>query len=484
MLVVTIKFLNGTYHATPWGNHVNEGTVEWPPSLWRLMRGIISAWKSTKPELRDSEIWPILQKMISEHPKYHLPGARVSHTRHYMPINDLKKETTLVMDAFVLTDKPVAIIWDSVTLNPDELGILESVLKNMHYLGRAESWCTVGVSATPHTYNCYPIEEQAQLEDVELVRTLVPAKDAVLLDTANLKSKPTTNELKAITITTQNLQECNYIDPPGGEWIYYARPQNCFEEKPSEGPASLDNATVVRYAIVGATRPSIKDTLRVGDLARSACVSRYGKKTNGNRSATFSGKRQDGTPLRDHMHALYLPTYETQAHKLDHLTIIAKGSFNSIERSVLHSLGLYSYNMRVNLLFQGLGTLGDFSDIPILQKSSKWESATPLVLTRHIKYRGRGSNKRMVDSPEEQIRGEIKRRYGHDVKSITVDSSNPVMRNTNTRPVDFFRWRGHGRIGDGRAYKVDLEFRERVGGPIALGYASHFGLGMFTPVEE
>ena len=37
MPTLRVRFPAGRYHATPWGNHVNEGQIEWPPSPWRVL---------------------------------------------------------------------------------------------------------------------------------------------------------------------------------------------------------------------------------------------------------------------------------------------------------------------------------------------------------------------------------------------------------------------------------------------------------------
>ena len=42
MPTLSIRFPAGRYHATPWGHHVNEGLIEWPPSPWRLLRALLS----------------------------------------------------------------------------------------------------------------------------------------------------------------------------------------------------------------------------------------------------------------------------------------------------------------------------------------------------------------------------------------------------------------------------------------------------------
>ena len=476
------------YHATPWGKHVNEGVPEWPPSIWRLLRATISAWKTTKPELSEQKVWPILQKLINELPDYYLPDASVSHTRHYMPFKDDNK---LIMNTFVVIGKkPIEIIWKNVTLNKEETKTLDTILKNLHYFGRAESWCTAGISTKSSDCNCSPLNEDCMPEDTDLVSVLVPKKDVKFVNITESTTKSSKDEFDSISVTTKQLQDSNYMDPPGGRWVQYTRPQNCFVGKLSHNTktAYMSNVTLVRYAVVGTVRPSIVDTLRVGDMARSACMSKYGKKKNGNVSATFSGKDGNGNPLLGHRHAFYLPTYETQTQEIDHLTIIASKQFDKDELDALFSLKrLYRYNATdVRLVFQGCGTIDNFSKIPILQKSRNWESTTPVILSRHIKYRRNGSDIRQIHGPEEQIRSEIEKKYGisNALKNIIIDQDQTNLHNTNHRPSDFFRWRRHGSVGDGKSYKVWLEFKEPVSGPITLGYSSHFGLGMFVPKEE
>ena len=486
LLGIRICFLSGAYHATPWGKHVNEGIPEWPPSSWRLIRAIIASWKNTCPDMTEDTVWPILQKLIQEPPEYHLPDASISHTRHYMPTY---KETTLIMNTFVVTgDKPLDVIWKNVELEKNEASTLERILKNMHYFGRAESWCTASIQVNPNEPNCSKFDEQNITKDVELVRVLVPNKDIKFKDFSEQFKNSKKDNIDSISVTTQQLQDNRFVDPPGGRWIYYIRPANCFEGKTSNlsTVSTLSKVTLVRYAVANNVRPEIKDTLRMGDLTRTACMSRYGKKKDGTTSETFSGKGKGGKPLEGHEHAFYLPTYETQNKEIDHITVFAKSGFSADELETLFSLKrLYQYNlMGMRLIFEGCGTIDNFTDVPIFKKESVWVSATPMVLSRHIKYRGKGSDKHMVEGPKEQISKEIKQRYNssYKIKAIQIDET-PTTKipNTNIKMFDFFRWRNHGRVGSDKTYKVRLEFEEPVRGPITLGYGSHFGLGMFVP---
>ncbi|HXF72700.1 MAG TPA: type I-U CRISPR-associated protein Cas5/Cas6, partial [Actinomycetota bacterium] len=37
---ISVRLISGRFHATPWGRHVNEAALEWPPSPWRLVRAV------------------------------------------------------------------------------------------------------------------------------------------------------------------------------------------------------------------------------------------------------------------------------------------------------------------------------------------------------------------------------------------------------------------------------------------------------------
>ena len=34
----------GRYHATPWDRAANDGSVEWPPAPWRILRTLYVVW--------------------------------------------------------------------------------------------------------------------------------------------------------------------------------------------------------------------------------------------------------------------------------------------------------------------------------------------------------------------------------------------------------------------------------------------------------
>ena len=103
MPTLRLRFPGGRYHATPWGHHVNEGLIEWPPSPWRLL-GADRVWLLNQ---RWTEIPPLAQQLIEKLagtlPSYRLPEASAAHSRHFMPVGVLDKgreQTTLVFDTW------------------------------------------------------------------------------------------------------------------------------------------------------------------------------------------------------------------------------------------------------------------------------------------------------------------------------------------------------------------------------------------------
>ena len=60
--LVAVKFPLGRYHATPWDASVNEGRVEWPPSPWRILRALVSTFKTRLPHLPEDRVTPAVQQ--------------------------------------------------------------------------------------------------------------------------------------------------------------------------------------------------------------------------------------------------------------------------------------------------------------------------------------------------------------------------------------------------------------------------------------
>lgn len=60
-----------------------------------------------------------------------------------------------------------------------------------------------------------------------------------------------------------------------------------------------------------------------------------------------------------------------------------------------------------------------------------------------------------------------------------------LVGNVARRSVHFHRFRGKRGLTqpDTNGSLLELVFSERITGPLALGFACHYGLGLFAPVE-
>jgi len=144
MPTLLLRFPGGRYHATPWGHHVNEGLIEWPPSPWRLLRAFTACGYATQ---HWSVVPPLARRLIetlaSTLPTYRLPRASVAHSRHFMPTGVLDKgreKTTLVFDTWAdVGDRTLAVRWDCA-IDDEALALFGRLASHLGYLGRSESW--------------------------------------------------------------------------------------------------------------------------------------------------------------------------------------------------------------------------------------------------------------------------------------------------------------------------------------------------------
>ena len=488
MIALGLRFPQG-YHATTWGDHVNEGRPEWPPSPWRVLRALVATWKRKAPALPEDDVLGLLVKLADEVPEFHLPPATVGHTRHFMPT---PKSRTLVFDTFVLTQpgEPVVVAWPNVTLGEAETVALQTLLAGLGYLGRAESWCMASIlDHIPFTETRVLARGTGVGEDFEPTRVLAAAPAA-----------SGSELLGHLVVDTGILRDRGLLDPPGSRWVVYARKRDCLEGDTALAGSRISAyavcpAVFARYLIDAKPLPALIQTLAVGDLARRSVMSCYGRRNSRERSPILSGRGDDGRPLAGHRHAFYLAMDEDGDGRLEHLTIIAPGGFSGRDLAALNSLSALNPGgggTELELLLLGTGGTDDLARVGgPMGPSRTWVSVTPFVLNRHPKTYRNGQaklreNGLQADGPEDQVRREWALRR-------EIDSSLPGLLQVETvngtaaggralRWLEFRRWRSRGG-GSATPYATGfrLTFADEVTGPVALGYGCHFGLGLFLP---
>lgn len=427
MIAISLRFLAGRYHATPWGRHVNEAAPEWPPSPWRLLRSLVATWKRKLPELRQDDVEPVLRALAAP-PRFRLPPAAVAHTRHYMPwFKKGPDDKTLVFDTFVALPREAEVValWPDVELDAKQRETLAVLLEHIGFFGRAEAWCEAqllpNTEADQIRLDCFPLNESGLPEGCEIVRTLCADPDTAFDDdhVVRIETRSAGRGKNKITETvhyplydpnwnlcmeTLLLHEKRWSDPPGSMWVPYVRRSDCFKmlqpgRARSGRQSKQPRMQVARFALDSTVLPLVTEALPIAELARRALMGIYGRvnaQPDGSkgRSATFSGKDASGDKRRDpHLHAFFLPADEDGDGRLDHLTVIAEEGFDRGELKALDRLTSLKSTERdasrhpLRTLLLGLGHLNAFDSGPSAA-SQVWISATPFVAPRHPKRNG------------------------------------------------------------------------------------------------
>ncbi|CUS32794.1 type I-G CRISPR-associated protein Csb2 [Candidatus Nitrospira nitrificans] len=526
MLSIAFTFPAGRYHATPWGRHVNEADVAWPPDLWRITRAFIAVWHRKLDPVRfpRERLHELLAQLAgAEPPSYRLPECAIhAHSRHYMPGKDKR---TLVFDAFVRVadDNPVVVVWPALVLDTAQTEMLDALLENLGFLGRAESWVDARRTDAPVDCNCLPAAEAVDLErgevTHEIVRLMVPSRPenyrafrSAKLETAGIeldpevrssKIKPVEKKLlttlpgdwlNAISVETGALQAAGWSAPPCARVVSYCRPLYALKTiapkvlrksatiKPKAG------ITTARFMLYGKPLHRIEDAVRVGEMLRLAAMGCARQLLGENAiPCELSGHELDSP--NHHAHAFWLSD-PNERGEIEHLLVHAPGGFSSEAIRVLTALQQIRQgeNEPLRLMLEGFGTASLFDKVTSLTgKSAIWRSVTPYLHPWHLKK----PELRTPKATAAAILGQLHREWcqrGTDLPKIVEMSELASIRHGGRvmRSLHFHRFRRkHGLAQpDTRGRLLELRFEQPVTGPIALGYACHFGLGQFMPVVE
>lgn len=492
MIAIAVRFLTGRFHATPWGHHVNEGVPEWPPHPWRLLRALVATCRRTLPEVPDETLAALLAS-LSAPPLIHLPQASMGHSRHYMPwFKKGPDDKTLVFDTFAALspDDRVVFGWPEASLSAEQEGLLRAILTNLGYLGRSESWCSAELTTAPDSSNC------SLLPEADTVPLPASAMTVAVLAPASAEPLQLLEALQVETATMRGTER--QLTPSGSVWLSYAVPTDRLIEFPL--PKTMrrkpEQIHLVRYALDGKPLPLLTDALKVGEIARQAMLSHLGKVANPDSATSRSGHTDEGPVLHQHRHPFCLPMDEDDDGHIDHLYIYVPEGFAPEELEALASLQkLWSWDEPDRpLLLLGTLSLGDIrTGRGPWAPASTWSSVTPYVLTRYPKRHRDGRPKlnefgEQKDGAEDQIRREWALRQAVDptlpnLVAIEPQAHHTLKNGRTLRWIQYRRWRQRGSgTTSGFACGFRLHFAAPVAGPIALGYACHFGLGQFRAV--
>ncbi len=450
--IIGIKFIAGRFHATPWDRQVNEGATEWPPSPWRILRALVSAYYRM-PEAPDrSDLLPLFSRLSESLPKYILPPSTSAHTRHYMPVwKEGKATTAKIFDTFVALEKEAEVIvaWQAVELSAAERQLLENLCRHVSYLGRAESWVEMTLRETcSQEFNVVPIEKSGEENcQGERVKVLAPltgeglegfraALTALPPGKGKKKWRIPADVLEVLELDVGDLHAQGWSGIPGARWVPYllcrgeALANKSLQSTEEFSTPMLrpyiagERPNFARYILVSNVLPNLTEALWIGDRIRAAlmCLS--------DGDSAFSGRDERGEWSKDdHQHAFYLPETNEYGKIIESVVVYARSGF-SLEQAVpaLQKLTVIkgsSANCKkplqrqeklqklteikkisandVQAVLVGLGKIDDYrADVGkgevkgrslVVGRGRIWQSLTPVVLPRHPKVYRTGAPK-------------------------------------------------------------------------------------------
>ena len=471
-------------------------------------------------------------------------GTIHSHTRHYMPQARGKTTLVFDAFARIPEQGSIVAAWPAVTLNVNLFSLATDLAEAIGYLGRAESWteCET-LDDWDDEPNCCPVDTGLLGDFVRLLAPLQPAvysgersrliaceKERI----RNAAKKPPSEKkleteiakafrskasgldtlpkrlVDALALDTADHQDRGWHRPSAAREVLYTRVEQAalvvmprIRKRRVMSNTNAKMPTLARYLLAGRPRPRVEDTVRIGELMRLAALSQFGWQqgaSSGRRIPKapwqISGRDADGKPLRDpaHRHAFWLPEDADSDGLIDHISVfIPDGIDRDIQTKLDRITRLWTERTRRadddnvdlaaaeewRLALEGFGNPSDFaSSAPIFQCSTCWRSATPFLAAGHLKAeRYAGEFRRLIR------RTGMDQKLGFDGAKVDVrELTNVDIGGATRHALHFHRFRARGREKqfDTTGALLEVTFPVPVNGPLAMGYGSHFGLGLFV----
>lgn len=505
-IILRQEFPLGHFHATPWRvNPFDDPHGEWPPSPWRLVRGIIARWYQWAREAENApgiaEIESLQVALCKSTYAFHLPAdaRKGSPLRQYHPTEfgwrpaEKKKAgtrsygTSLVQDNYWCVS-PEAPVWWFIDGGPwtrELVAALEQCLARMTYFGRAETLTRIRLAGSQDVIpepNCTLVDKRT----VGAIPVLTPLDSAMRAD---------------IERTTDDPEAVKRAVPPGARFLYAVRPPRPAARERRRTPAHRPHCHLMQFALGCNVAPDPSAIVRLTSRFRGAVIRELLRIRTGDASATWTrvglqvrnliadmvGKDAGGVPLKGHRRHTEFLTWCEDGTPTRLLVWRGARPFDEDEQEAMlraaardlswAAAGLDNDAWKVRLipLDRAVPPPPGFNGV----SARHWESVTPYVPPRHHL---RGGKERESESLVLQVRRELSLRGYAGAEQVEVDLiGDPVWATVHVPRREASR---RAFLGDRRGRALRLTFPAPVSGPIRLGHSSSFGLGLFSPVPD
>ncbi|QUV86483.1 type I-U CRISPR-associated protein Csb2 [Chloracidobacterium aggregatum] len=496
--IIQVELLSGRYHAHVWGeSQFAMAGPEWPPSPWRLLRALASAWFCAQPVL-SSEVDrdDLLQALgRSDAPEIWLPRTSVHEIRYYQPVRLGASDRVPHHDHFAVPEGGRFWFRFEKALQPDQRALLAKLLERLRYFGRSESRARLRlVNYNEPPAGVFRVMPRSGIQPgiqptspTEYRRVLCTTSGFWASDLWLLRRDEETRKKE----TRKNGYPLHLVDelinekmplPCGARWVEYAVPAEALvhEIRPrvSAPPAKPSvNVAEIRFRLNRRIPIPLRYVVAVARAFRDAAVEAHRDRT-GQMSLILSGRELDGTVARGHQHAYYLPRPRAGAVTLDELLVrVPGGKLTQEELDALLGVGRIRVGGRsYPITVVPEAVVASAKPAP---EARQWQSVTPfLPPLRHRQGREETRVDRQAIACAEKVCG---RRPAH-VESLSgpggLGCVSPVL--AHEYGTGGRGWTLTTRLG----FWLQLTFDEPVSLDRPLGADAHFGAGQFAPVDQ
>jgi CRISPR-associated protein Csb2 len=444
MIALAFVFPWGRYYAHPWGlNPVRLREAEWPPSPWRLLRALASAWFRSHPGCTVSQdAVNLLESLGQVLPEIGIGKVTFGQTVHYQPNygttadkDDARYKNTRHENHFAAVHGPVIFRWPNIELLSPQEDVLRGLLANLSYFGRAESICHAEpitaeeIEAIDGIGWCRPTSGRrisARCRDVFCPNS----EDFHVTDLwARRDGKPNVDSEDAPAHLVDALLSSD-MKVAGAKWVSYEMPEDwpagrvvrtARIAKKQRGPTNAGPRIVryLRFSLQCRVPIHPKFTVPIAEQFRAA-ASRHFQERFGDRQNSFAlfGHQEDRPEevSGEHQHAFFLPTRTLdipssleERGSITDLHVWCPYGLTEAETQVLQRIQRLvwkdgRYPVRPVLTAMGMEPPQGLALATGNIKSRVWRSETPFLPPRHFYRTGHGEHKmREAESPERQL---------------------------------------------------------------------------------